>query len=126
MTAPSTPAREKMLEGVITSMIRTEGARPGVIADSKASDQDAVANSYHELITTDLTGELARIAVPMRVLYVTPAGVPMTDAQMDAFYKGAYGGVTQATLARVPDSAHFIMFDQPEQFRQELRDFLTK
>lgn len=62
----------------------------------------------------------------MRVLYVRPTGAPMTDAQMEAIYTSAYHAAPNATLARVPDSAHFIQIDQPARFQQEVRDFLTK
>lgn len=124
MSGPSSPQGEAMLTQAINGMVRTEAARPPILADSRASDRAASANSFYELITTDLTPELPRIAVPLRVLYVTPAGAPISDAQMDAFYKAAYAPVRQATLTRVPDSAHFIMVDQAARFQDEVRTFL--
>lgn len=127
MSAPPSPATEKMLEEIINGMVRTESARAAVLADSRASDRNASANSYYELVTTDVTPELPRITAPVRVLYVTPTGAPgapLNDAQMDAIYRTAYSKVPNATLTRVPDSAHFIMIDQPARFQQEVRDFL--
>ena len=127
IAGPSTPAGEQQLEQTINGMIRTEAARPAVLADSRASDRNAVANSYHELVTTDLMPELARVTVPVKVLYVTPVGAPgapLTDARMDTIYQSAYRNAPNATLTRIPDSAHFIMFDQPERFQRELRAFL--
>ena len=124
LSGPRASTGERMLEEAINGMIRTASERPAVLADSRASDRGAVANSYYELVTTDLTPELARIRVPVRVLYVTPTGAPLTDAQMDAIYRAAYRLVPNGSVARVPDSAHFIMFDQPARFRQELKDFL--
>lgn len=126
MSGPSSPQGEAMLTQAINGMIRTESARAPILADSRASDPKVSGNSFYELITTDLTPELPRIAVPVRVLYVTPTGAPISDAQMDAFYKAAYAPVRQATLARVPDSAHFIMVDQAARFQEEVRVFLTK
>lgn len=126
MAGPPSPQGEQMLEGMINSMINTQSERPAVLADSRASDRAATANSYYELVTTDLTPELARITVPMRVLYVRSPAAPMTDAQMEAAYAAAFRNAPNATLARIPDSAHFIMFDQPERFRKEMRDFLAK
>lgn len=125
ISGPVTPAGERMLESAISGMIRTQAARAAVLAESRASDRATTGNSYYELLTTDLRPELPRIAAPVRVLYVTPAGVLLTDAQMDGFYQAAYRGVPNAALARVPDSAHFIMVDQPKRFQQEVRDFLT-
>jgi len=36
----------------------------------------------------------------------------------------AYADAPRAVLMRIPDSYHFIMLDQPERFRRELRLFL--
>jgi pimeloyl-ACP methyl ester carboxylesterase len=60
------------------------------------------------------------------VLYVTPAGVPLTDEQIDAGYKASYAMLPNVKLIRIPDSPHFIMLDNPQRFQAELRTFLTK
>lgn len=60
----------------------------------------------------------------MTVLYVQPTGSPMTEAQMDAAYRASYANLSGAKLIRVPDSAHFIMWDAPERFRREVEAFL--
>ena len=65
------------------------------------------------------------ITVPVTVLYVTPAGVPFTDAQIDAVYKSAYTPLEGVKLVRIPDSAHFIMSDNPERFQAEMKAFLS-
>lgn len=124
MSGPPNPQGEAMLVQTINGMLRTESARAAVLADSRASDRGAVANSYHELIVTDLRPELSSIRVPTTVLYVTPAGAPVTDEQMDALYRTSYANLAGVRLVRVPDSAHFIQIDAPERFRQELGSFL--
>jgi pimeloyl-ACP methyl ester carboxylesterase len=58
------------------------------------------------------------------VLYVTPAGVPLSDAQMDAVYAASYASLKGARLVRIPDSAHFIMADNPGRYRAEMKAFL--
>jgi pimeloyl-ACP methyl ester carboxylesterase len=78
----------------------------------------------HELITTDLRPELANIKVPVTVLYVRAPALPMTDEQMDAVYRSSFANLRGATLTRIPDSRHFIMWDAPERFAQEVRTFL--
>lgn len=124
MSGPPTPQGDAMLEQTINSMLRTESARPAVLADSRASDRSTAANSYYELITTDLRPELAAIRIPVTVLYVTPQGAPVTDEMVDALYRSAYADLEGVRLVRVPDSAHFIQIDAPERFRTELRTFL--
>ncbi|MFZ6768217.1 alpha/beta fold hydrolase [Undibacterium sp. Di26W] len=125
MRAAEPAARAKRTEATINSMINTLAMRPGALDDGQKSDPDVSARSYHELIITDLTPELKNILVPTTVLYVLPNGVPLTEAQMDMFYKGAYASVKEVTLKRIPSSAHFIMWDQPEQFQAEVKGFLN-
>ena len=124
MSGPPSPQGEAMLTQTINGMVNTPAARGPILADSKASDRAATANSYYELATTDLRPELAKIAVPTTVLFVRPAQVPITDAQMEATYRQLYAGLPGVKLVRVPDSAHFIQVDAPERFRSELRAFL--
>lgn len=126
MSVPPSPQTEQMQTQMINGMVRTTSARPAILADSRASDRKASANSFYELITTDLRPELPRIAAPVRVLYVTPTGAPLTDAQMDGFYKSAYAALPNVTLTRVPESAHFIMIDQAARFQAEVKSFLAK
>ena len=44
----------------------------------------------YDLITSDLRPDVAKIKVPLTVLYVTPAGVAVSDDQMDQFYAMSY------------------------------------
>jgi pimeloyl-ACP methyl ester carboxylesterase len=118
-------ARRKQTEQTIAGMIRTEALRPVAVRQSLASDPAVSGEAMAELITTDLRPELARIKVPMTVLWVVPTGAPVTEAQLTSFYKSSYSAVPQAVLKHVPDSAHFIMWDNPALFRAELKAFLS-
>lgn len=118
--------RAKEREMTIVSMINTESERAGPIAESQASDPNAVANAFSELIVTDLRPELPAIKARTTVLYVTPKGAPFTDAQMDGIYKAAYTPIEGANLKRVPKAAHFIMLDAPDAFAEEVKAFLTQ
>lgn len=109
----------------LAGMIATEGERPAAIADTMASDRSVAGRSMYELITTDLKPELGRISAPTRVLYVTPFGAPLTDAQMDHYYQLSYRTLPGVELQRVANARHFIMYDQPELFVQEVRNFLA-
>lgn len=124
MKSADPAVRRKKVEAMIDGMIDTVAMRPGAIEDAMKSDPDVSARAYHELIVTDLIPELSKIVVPTTVLYVTPKGVPINDAQMDAYYKAAYTPLKGAVLKRVPTSAHFIMWDQPQRFQSEVKAFL--
>lgn len=117
-------ARQQTAQAALNGMIDTVAMRAGAIEDSVKSDADVNARAYHELIVTDLTPELAKIVVPVTVLYVLPKGIPFTETQMDAYYQAAYAPLKGVMLKRIPASAHFIMWDQPEQFQNEVKNFL--
>lgn len=117
--------RRARAEMTINGMIRTESRREGPIQDTLNSDYDVVGRSYHELIVTDLRPELAHITAPTTVLYVTPTGAPLTDAQMDAVYAASYANLAGVRLVRIPEAAHFIMFDNPTRFLAEVDAFLS-
>lgn len=124
-SAKATPEeRERERTASITAMINTESERAGPIEDGIASDPNATANAFSELIVTDLRPELAAIKAPTEVLYVTPRGAPFTDAQLDEAYKAAYANLEGVKLERVTKSAHFIMLDQPDAFADKVKAFL--
>ena len=110
---------------MVASMVRTESERPAVLAASLASDSAVAAQSMYDLIVSNLVPDVANIGVPMTVLYVQPTGAPLTPEQIDNYYRLSYRAAPQAVVRRVPDSAHFIMFDQPALFQTMLREFLA-
>jgi pimeloyl-ACP methyl ester carboxylesterase len=118
--------RSKRAADTMAGYVDNAAMRPVGVEDSLKSDPDVTARAYHELIVTNLIPELSRISVPVTVLYVQPKTVPIPAAQFDAAYKGAYVAVKQLTLKRVEDSAHFIMWDQPQRFQAELKGFLQQ
>lgn len=123
-TAPA-DAYAKQLEGTIASMINTESMRAGALEDAVKSDRDVSARSYGELVMTNLVPELSKITARTVVLYVTPKGAPVTDVQMDGYYKMSYAPLKGAVLKRVPNSAHFIMWDNAPFFQSEVKAFLA-
>jgi pimeloyl-ACP methyl ester carboxylesterase len=118
--------RRNQIEQTIAGMVRTEALRPGIVGHSLASDPAASGQAMYDLITTDLRPDVAKIKVPLTVLYVTPQGAPVTDAQIEQFYAMSYAGAPQAVLKRIPDSYHFIMLDAPAAFQTELKAFLAQ
>lgn len=124
--ANSPEARRRSIEASIATMVMTEDLRADPIRHGLASDRDVAARAFHELIVTDLRPELPRIKVPVTVLYVKTPNVPLNEAQFDAVYKASYAGLPQAVLTRIPQSYHFIMFDQPQRFAEEVRAFLKR
>lgn len=115
----------KQLEGTIASMVATESMRAPALDDAVKSDRDVSARAYGELVVTNLIPELGKITAPTTVLYVTPTGAPVTDAQMDGFYQASYAPIKGVKLVRVPASAHFIMWDNAPFFQAQVKAFLA-
>jgi pimeloyl-ACP methyl ester carboxylesterase len=118
-------ARHAQIEQTIAGMVRTEAMRPRALQDSLTSDGPVSGQAMYDLITTDLRPELASIRVPLTVLWVRPPGAPVSQEQMAGFYRMSFANAPQARIVHVPESYHFIMWDAPDAFRQELRTFLA-
>lgn len=110
----------------INGMINTASRRAEALEDMRESDQKVSAAAFRELITTDLRPELSKITAPTEVLYVKFNDPRMTPQITDSIYQMSYAGLPGVTLKRIDDSAHFIMFDQPQAFYGELDAFVTK
>ncbi len=110
----------------INGMINTESRREEALEDMRTSDQKVSAAAFRELVATDLRPELAKITAPTEVVYVKFNDPRMTPQITDAVYQMSYAGLPGVTLKRIDDSAHFIMFDQPQAFYGELDAFLAQ
>lgn len=124
MRAVPDAERPARAAATIGSMVNTASMRPIAIEDSVKSDRDVGARAYREVIVTNLMPELAKVTVPVTVLYVQPNGAPLTPEQLDGIYKYGYGQVKNVSLKRIEESAHFIMWDQPTRFQAALKAFL--
>jgi pimeloyl-ACP methyl ester carboxylesterase len=130
MMANATPEQRRMMATMtINQMVRTESERQAQIDASLASDSAVSARGFTDLLRTNLLEDVGRIRAPLVVLYVTPTaapgGPPITAEQIDRAYQLSYRAAPQAVVRRVPDSAHFIMFDNAPFFHSQLREFLT-
>jgi pimeloyl-ACP methyl ester carboxylesterase len=118
-------ARQAAQTQMVRGMVNSDAEYPQVLKSALDSDQATVAHAYRELIVTDMRPELANINVPTTVLYVVPKGSPFTPEQTDQFMTASYATLKSAKLVRIPDSAHFIMYDARPRFAQELKTFLA-
>jgi len=86
------------------------------------TDARVSAEAMYEDMITDLRGDMGEIATPITMLYPTSAALPKAVAE--PLYTAAYKDAPHATLVEVPDSAHFIMLDQPAVFLKTLMAFV--
>ncbi len=109
----------------INGMINTESRREMALNHMRQSDQQVSAAAFRELVVTDLRSELPAITAPVTVLYVKFNDARMTNELTDLIYTMSFASRPGTVLKRIDDSAHFIMFDQPERFNSEVDAFLS-
>jgi len=129
MMTNAPPEQRRMFTSMsIGQMTRTESEKPAIIAESLASDQAVAAQGFADLARTSLLEDVGRIRAPLVVLYTDPGGAAqmgMTPERIDTVYQMSYRAAPQAVIRRVPDTMHFIMYDNPAFFQAQLREFLT-
>lgn len=124
ITKASSASRQTTAEQTIAGMIKTPSFHAASIKHVVDSDPMTSGQAMYDLITTDLGSELAHIKASMRVLWALPPSAPISAEQMADYYRTAYASAPNVTIRQVTDSYHFIMYDQPEVFQTELKDFL--
>jgi pimeloyl-ACP methyl ester carboxylesterase len=89
-----------------------------------ASDKSVVAQATYDDMTTDLRPKLENIKIPVTVLYPWDSKSGYSQAQTDWFYQQNYAALPNKTFARIDNSYHFIMLDQPEAFLAQVDKFV--
>ena len=101
------------------------GERAAIVKHSLDSDRQVSGRAMEELLTTDLTPELAKITAPTTVVWAWNSNMPVPAATFGGWYQAAYGPLKGVKVVRIDDSAHFIMIDQPAKFMAEVETFLA-
>lgn len=116
--------RRLATEQLYAAFIQTPSLRPVYIQQALLSDPELAGRLFEETFSLDLRDEIQTIRVPLTVVYTRAPNQPVENDATDEMYRLGYAGVRHAALKRVNDAGHFIMLDQPERFRADLRDFL--
>lgn len=118
---------QKLPDAFVRQVVMTNALKPESQAQVaiwlKPVDMRVAAQAMYEVMTTDVRGELAAIAVPITLLY--PSSAYLLRERADGLYRGEYARAPHVSFVNVPDSGHFIMLDQPEAFRAALTGFLA-
>lgn len=114
------------LEAMMPTMTRVEAMKPVLLQYVKESDRRTATNAFHELMVTDLVPELGKITAPTTVLYVIPPQLTGAPDEFEKALRGMYSSLPRATILRIADSNHFIQYDQPERFVQEVDAFMRR
>lgn len=107
----------------VQSLVRDPAYHEKVVGWSLASDRATFAGAMHKLMTTDLRSRLAEVKPPVTIIIAANRFAPST--LVEPLYRDAYRGLEQVEFRVIEESYHFIMFDQPERFREALRAALA-
>ena len=105
-------------------MVKDADGRKLVAASSIASDRKVFLSAMYEDLQTDIRGDLSTIKVPMLLVYPYDKTLQKDEAAYDSMYHNAYKPMPNATLLRIDDSRHFIMYDQPEKLDAAIEGWL--
>lgn len=98
----------------------SDSVRAKQIAEwSYKSDRKTLGSTIVEMATTDLRSEIAAIKSPILVM----ASLFGTKETSEKIYNEQYALLKNKTI-KVADSKHFIMYDQPQWFYNEIDAFL--
>jgi pimeloyl-ACP methyl ester carboxylesterase len=116
----------KNTENLYAAFVQNEAARPAILKQALSSDREVAGRIFEETFSLDLRDEIRAIRAPLTVVYTRAPNQPAAHDRTDEMFRLAYQAVPRAKLRRVNDSGHFIMIDQPQAFRAELRGFLRR
>ncbi|MGC2405579.1 MAG: alpha/beta hydrolase [Candidatus Cybelea sp.] len=119
--------RKQTLQYTITSKADVDAVEPL----AARSDPGAIIAWMRSALTLDLTPELQRIRVPLTVIIPFDSDIdPYQGFQSKAAKLAAYvrwvAKVPEPKVVLVTPSRHFVMFDQPVTFQQDLETALLR
>lgn len=94
---------------------KSVAGRTHVARWTRKSDSRVVAQALYDDMLTDIRPGLAKIRVPVSVIYAEDASV-MGAGTADALYAAQFSNSPKTKMVKISDSRHFIMLDQPENF----------
>lgn len=112
-------------ERTAAGMMRNEAGRADMVEWSMASDRQAMASAIRDVMTTDARPGLAAMTTPVWAVYAADANGGAPAAMADGMWGREYAALPGVKLARVDDSRHFIMTDQPERLSALVDEFLA-
>jgi pimeloyl-ACP methyl ester carboxylesterase len=91
------------------------------------SDQKTVTGAMIEMVSEDLRPELSKIDTPVLVIgtWVGLQNYGVTEASATQLFKEQYSGVKDLKFVMADKARHFVMWDDPVWFNQQVDGFLA-
>ena len=114
-------AFKKMAIQMASGMTLTTEKQDQLVTWMVKADRETYVYGYTDLLKLDLREDIAKINIPVTVLAAThPYGIEMAKNT----YEGQYRKLAHYTIEFAEESAHFIMYDQPEWFSNHVKKAL--
>jgi len=103
----------QMVSGMTLNVEKQEQLKDWILM----ADRETYVYGYTDLLKLDLREDISKINIPVTILAAThPYGIEMVKGT----YKGQYKNLESYRIEFAEDAAHFIMFDQPEWFLNQV------
>ena len=111
----------KMAHRMAAAMTSDIEAQKQIANWMKVADRETYVYGYSDLLKLDLREDIGSISVPIKIL---AAAKPYGSEMARKTYEEQYKNMESYDLRIAENAAHFIMYDDPEWFRNQIMEFL--
>ena len=108
----------KMATGMASGMTMNKEKQGQIIEWMKKADRKTYVYGYTDYLKVDLREEVGKIKIPVTILAATQ---PYGEEMARQTYQEQYKNLSDFELKFANGASHFIMYDQPEWFLNELK-----
>lgn len=113
---------EGMAEGMAQGLSLNTEARKKIKEWIIVADRKTYVYGYTDYLKLDLRDDLKNITVPVTII---AADSPFGKEAVTETYQKQYANLAKYNLIIADNSAHFVMFDQPEWFAEQIQQILA-
>lgn len=115
-------AFKKMATQMASGMTLTKEKQPQIVSWMQQADRKTYVYGYVDLLKLDLRESIKNIKIPVTIM----AAISFyPKPQVEKLYTEQYQKLKNKNILYVENSAHFIMFDQPNWFLKEVKKLIV-
>ena len=107
-------------------MTATQDKIATIVDWSLASDRETFSQAMYELMVTDYRENLSSLKTPLLVLGAWYSGKDygLTEASVKSNFQNQYQKAANVQIEMAPTAHHFIMWDNPDWFMEQVKSFI--
>ena len=113
---------EKMAQGMAQGMSLHPEVQEKIKDWILLSDRKTYVYGYTDYLKLDMREDLKNISIPVTII---AADKPYGKEMVTQTYKNQYANLAQYDLIIAENAAHFVMFDQPEWFMEQIQNIIA-